>query len=148
MTKSRIYSIFAKLKLLIMRTVKAIIERAKDGCYSIYMDCKDYKFGLYGYGNTVEEAINDFYDCYNDIKDINICEVPELKFEFNYDTASFLQYFGKKLSLTGLQTITGINRKQLNHYVTGHSKPSARTVKRIQDGLNKFQKELSLVKLI
>jgi predicted transcriptional regulator len=49
------------------------------------------------------------------------------------------------MSLAGLQTITGINRKQLSHYVTGHSKPSPATVRKIEQGIKAFAEELSRV---
>ncbi len=48
-------------------------------------------------------------------------EVPELEFTFRYDTVSFLQYYSKIISLAGLQRLTGIDRHQLSHYVTGQS---------------------------
>jgi hypothetical protein len=64
--------------------------------------------------------------------------LPEFEFEFAYDTASFLRYYGDTLTLTGLQKITGINSKQLSHYVTGHRKPSPKTVERIHQGVTQF----------
>ena len=66
----------------------------------------------------------------------------------NIGVASFLQLFGRKLNLAGLQAITGINRKQLNHYVTGHSKPSPATVRKIEQGIKSFQEELSRVAFV
>jgi len=41
----------------------------------------------------------------------------EAQFNFVYDTASFLAYYSKFLSLSGLQRITGVNQGQLSHYV-------------------------------
>ena len=43
-------------------------------------------------------------------------------FKFQYDTASFLQYYSKILSLAGLERLTGVNQGQLSHYLTGRRK--------------------------
>lgn len=59
-----------------------------------------------------------------------------------------LQLFGQKLILLGLQVITGINRKQLRHYVTGHSKASPATVRKIEQGIKNFREELNRVVFI
>ena len=91
------------------------------------------------YGLIVEEAKEDFLEAYNETIEL-FGEEENLTFVFAYDTSSFLQAFSKKFSLAGLQEITGINRKQLSHYVTGHSKPSAKTVAKIESVLKDFKK--------
>ena len=40
-----------------MRRVKAIIERAGDGNYSVYMDADDMSYLVTGTGKTAEEAV-------------------------------------------------------------------------------------------
>ncbi|MBO7481244.1 MAG: helix-turn-helix transcriptional regulator [Bacteroidales bacterium] len=99
-----------------------------------------------GYGDSVSEAMDDFKKCYSETREMwakNGKILPHLNFEFRYDTVSFLQYYGKITSLAGLQRLTGINRHQLSHYVTGESKPSAKTVAKIQQGVTTLGKELS-----
>ena len=51
-----------------MRKVNAIIERASDGNYSIYMDADDMSYLVTGTGKTEEEAIDVFLKGYEDIK--------------------------------------------------------------------------------
>lgn len=126
--------------------VTAVIERGNDGLFSVYVDGEK-GYGFHGFGNTAEEAKEDFYDAYHEFRKKGWCE-DELEFNFVYDTASFLQLFNDRLSLTGLQTITGINSKQLNHYVTGVSRPSPKTVQRIRTGIKQFSKELDNIVLI
>ncbi len=128
-----------------MKRIKAIIERGIDGMFSVYVP--DGEYGFNGFGISAQEAKTDFLDAYNEFREKGWCK-EELEFEYAYDTSSFLQLFKDKLSLAGLQTITGINRKQLNHYVTGESRPSKRTVEKIRKGIDDFQKELSHVQLI
>ncbi len=72
----------------------------------------------------------------------------EAQFNFVYDTASFLAYYSKFLSLSGLQRITGVNQGQLSHYVTWHRKPSPKAVKKIEESLHNFAKEIAQVRFL
>ena len=70
-----------------MRTEKVIIEVSADGLFSAYMPSNEYGFGLAGYGDTEQEAIEDFYECVSDIRDIEEAEgraFPELQFQFEH----------------------------------------------------------------
>lgn len=123
-----------------------ILEMNSDSSYTAVPQ-HNFEIGFFGEGKTVEEAIADL--------DNSLCEarkhlstLPEMEWDLRFDTASFLQYFSDRLSLAGLQTITGINRKQLSHYVTGHSRPSRATVQKIQAGIDRFSRQLSQVCLI
>ena len=136
-----------------MNTVKAFIEIGKDGGYSVYVDLEDdtLNYGIHGNGDTVKEAIEDFKVAYVDVKSLYEelgKSFIEAEFEFHYDTASFLQYYSNKFTLVGLQNITGVNQYQLSHYVTGHRKPSLKTVKKIESSLHSFAKELSQVHFV
>lgn len=128
------------------KKVKAVIERGDDGRFAVYVD-DEQGYGFHGFGDTAEDAMEDFVIAYNEFREKGWCN-ESLQFDFVYDTASFLQLFKDKLSLTGLQAITGVNRKQLNHYVTGVSRPSPKTVQRISTGLKKFSQELSNIVLV
>ena len=105
-----------------MRQVKAIIERAGDGTYSIYSDADDLSYLITGTGKTVEEAKKCFEDGYADMKRYykeEGKEFTEVEMCYCYDMASFLAYYSKVLSLAGLSRLTGVNPQQLSHYVTG-----------------------------
>ena len=123
-----------------MKKVKAIIERAGDGSYSVYMDADDISYLITGTGKNAEEAINSFKINYDDMKRYYAEEGKEFD-----DMASFLSYYCKAFSLAGLSRITGVNQGQLSHYVTGHRTPSERTKLKIQNSIQEFAKELSLV---
>jgi predicted RNase H-like HicB family nuclease len=51
-----------------MRKVKAIIEQASDGNFSVFMDAEDMDYLVTGTGKTEEEAIQCFKDGYEDTK--------------------------------------------------------------------------------
>lgn len=134
-----------------MKQVKAIIERAKDGTYSIYSDSDQLDYLVIGTGKTVEDAKKCFEAGYRDIK--NFCERhnrPFTEFEpvYTYDMASFLDYYTKAFSLAGLSRITGINAGQLSHYVTGRRTPSERTKEKIQRSIHAFAKDLGSVRFV
>ena len=59
--------------------------------------------------------------------------------------ASFLNYYGKVLTLAGLEKITVINQGQLSHYVTVRRKPGKKTVEKIEQNLHQFTDELKEV---
>ena len=129
-----------------MEKITVIIEMGSDGTYTAVPQ-HNYKIGFFGEGSTVEDAIADLEVSLKEAREF-MPELPEMQWSLRFDTASFLQYYNGKLTLAGLQTITGINRKQLSHYVTGHSKPSPSTVQKIQAGITRFSKQLSEVYLI
>jgi hypothetical protein len=91
-----------------MEKVKAIVERGKDGKFSVYMDNYDYEFGLAGFGNTVNEAIEDFYNSYKEEMELNNKEgkkTPDLEFNIEYDASSSLNLYSDKKNYTHLQKV-------------------------------------------
>ena len=131
--------------------VKAIIETRKDLDFDIYTDDGTLGFMLLGQGNTIEEAKADLQRSKEEMK-AAYAEAGEkfdfdsLEFQYVFDTVSFLKY--SPFTLTGLSKATGINRKQLSHYVTGYRKPSAKTIQRIQTGVTNFAKALQHAVLV
>lgn len=65
---------------------KVTVERNADGSYSAFMEEIFPSFGLAGYGDTSEEAIDDFYASVEDtrmaLKNMGK-EMPELSFSFS-----------------------------------------------------------------
>lgn len=133
-------------KIYSMEKVIVIIESNNDGTFTAIPQHK-HKIGFIGTGATVEAAKEDLIYSYSEAKGL-LPTLPEMEFEYKFDTASFLQYINGRLSLADLQTITGINRHQLSHYATGKSRPSPKTVQRIQDGILRFSEELRSVCLV
>lgn len=131
--------------------VKAIIETGKDLDYDIYTDDESLDFMLLGQGKSIEEAKSDFLKCKEEMKQEFVAagksfDFDNLDFEYVFDTVSFLKY--SPFTLTGLSKATGINCKQLSHYVTGYRKPSPKTILRIQEGVTRFAKTFSTLTLV
>lgn len=142
-----------------MEPVSVFIERtggAEYYGYGKYCASMSYveelPFRSTGNGNTVEETKQDFLNSVEAVKEEFAEEgipLPEdLRFEFFYDVPSFLAYYSGKLTLAGLERITGVARGQLSRYVTGRRNPSQRTVEKIEKAINKFGEDLSHVNLL
>jgi hypothetical protein len=132
--------------------VKATIERGDNGTYDVTMEyLSQIPFGLLGQGNNVEEAIADFYNSYNEMKSF-LAEkgevYPPLEFHFVYDIPSFLKRYAYAFSLAGLGRITGINERQLSHYINGIRKPSLKTTLKIEQKLKEFAGEIAMLQFV
>ena len=133
-----------------MKKVKAIIGRVNKGTfvYSVVMDADEVPFGLNGTGRTVEEAKKDMLEAYAEIKEImgeKGESFEDLRFEYVYDVPSFLAYYAYVLSLAGLERISGINQRQLSHYINGTSRPRRSTILRFEKSIKAFAEDLSSV---
>lgn len=131
-----------------MKKLKIFIEPSQYG-YSAYMEDNDLDYGLIGEGKTVQETIKDFNLSYDGMREYYKEEgkpFEEIEYEFFYDTASFLAAYGKTFSLAGLEIITGVNQTQLGHYLHGRRKPTRKTINKIQQGVERFARELTAVR--
>lgn len=131
---------------------QVIIERGADGSFDANMEfIKSIPFGLLGQGKTVAETIADFYNSYGEIQAMykeEGKECPALEFEFKYDVPSFLQYYAYAFTLAGLERITGVNQKQLGHYISGFRTPSQKTAQKIEEKIKGFAKEIESVRFV
>jgi predicted RNase H-like HicB family nuclease len=129
----------------------AVIERGNDGTYGVYIESGNVPFGAIGDGNSIYEAIADFNNSIDEMRAFYAeeeKEFPDLEFEFRYDTASFLQQYAYALTLAGLERITGVNQRQLSHYINGVRKPSEKTTQKIEERLHKFGAEIASIRFV
>lgn len=131
-----------------MRKCKVFIEKSEYG-YSAYIGDTTLEFGCIGEGKTVDETITDFLGVFEGMRQDYVAqgnEFEDVEFEFCYDTASFLSEFAGIFSLSGLEKITGVSQAQLGHFLHGRRKPSRKTIEKIQNGVDRFAKELTAIK--
>ena len=64
--------------------ITAIIERNSDGLYSIYTEEEIKNIGIHGYGSTPEEAIEDFWLAYDELKEM-VEDIPEISVTFKHN---------------------------------------------------------------
>ncbi|MCL2073180.1 MAG: hypothetical protein FWH18_04625 [Marinilabiliaceae bacterium] len=109
--------------------------------------------GVYGAGNTAEEAKQDalkgleLFINSRDKKDLPEILHNQYTIEYRYDTQSFLNRYNKIFTNVALERLTGINQKLLHHYSTGLKKPRSIQRKKIETALHKLGNELLTVKL-
>ena len=125
-----------------MVNVTAIIERASDGGFATYMLESFEKFAAHGFGNTAEEAKEDLFVAIEEFREMLGDDVPQMNITFKYDITSFLAEYRDKFGLSGLQIITGLNRKRLQEYLSGERLPSPKTVRKIEQSVHDFASKL------
>lgn len=107
-----------------MKQIKIIIEKGKDQ-YGAYAENVE---GIYGAGDTVDEAKQSIIKAIDLYKEFNIEEniLRILKGEYEliwkFDTVGLLNYYKGIFTNSALERITGINQKQLQHYASGLKK--------------------------
>jgi len=119
--------------------VKAIVERAKDGSYTISAGpAKGMKYMVMGEGATLEEAKADFYRVYEGMRDLVYKRegvLQEAEFEFEDDTVSNLRYWSQFVKLSAISKLSGINVGQLSHYMSERNTPRVETQNKIKRAL-------------
>lgn len=105
--------------------------------------------GIWAAGDTVEACKADVVKAIELIKsDLPHENWPEpLKNDdytiiWQYDTESFLYYYGSFISLAGMERITGINQKQLWAYMHGRKNPRQAQKDKIINALHRFAHDL------
>lgn len=94
----------------------------------------------------VQESINFYIECAKEDKE-KYPSIFDNQYElvFRFDVQSLLDFYKGIFSLSALQTITGINQRQLSHYANGISKPRRPQAEKIAAGLRKLAAELQVV---
>lgn len=64
----------------------------------------------------------------------------EYKIVYDFDIPTLLEYYRGIFSFSALQTITGINQKELSHYVSGVSSPRPKQVAKIKKWIKRVSK--------
>jgi predicted RNase H-like HicB family nuclease len=77
-------------------------------------------------------------------------EIPKVlrgkyRLDFVLNVRALLHYFEGVLTRSAISRVTGINERQLGHYITGHRKPRPEQRKKIVEGLHRIGKEINSV---
>ena len=131
-----------------MKTIKIIIEKTKDQ-YTAYAENVS---GIYGGGDTVEEAKQSIVEAIVLYKKYNKNKLPKIlisdyQLVYKFDAQSLLNYYKGIFTNASLERITGIAQKQIQHYASGLKKPRQAQKKKIQDSLHELALELMTVEL-
>ncbi|MCQ2246692.1 MAG: antitoxin HicB [Bacteroidaceae bacterium] len=94
---------------------------------------------------AVEEYIETCKECEFEIPEEL---VGEYALVYKYDLCSFLNAFSNVLSKSGLESLTGVNQKQLWHYAKGMNKPRKNILEKVQESIHEFGKDLMSVEFV
>lgn len=138
-----------KMKEIVMEKIIMIIEKSKDhfGAYS--ENCE----GIYAAGDSIEAVKTDTVEAIRLLKETKPKEQWPCLLKDNYtiewkiDVPSFLEYYSRYMSLSGMERMTGINQKQLSNYLNHRAKPRKNQIERIRNGIHRFAEELLSITL-
>ena len=82
----------------------------------------------------------------SDDEDLPECLKEEYELEYELAVSALLHYYDKILTRAALSRITGINQRQLGHYLNGYRNPRKDKRELIINGLHKIGQEFLSVK--
>lgn len=71
--------------------------------------------------------------------------IREFELEFKLEVSAFLYEIKDIIPYSGVARLTGINRKQLQHYASGLKQPRPAQIKKIEDALHSLGEKLMAV---
>lgn len=108
------------------------------------------KYGLHGYGNTANEAIEDTYVALEEIREIAQSDgvtLPDVEFRFSFDVGSLFSYF-PYLNISAVAKRMGINESLMRKYASGLCTPSKKRREQIASCIHDISADLSRVNLV
>jgi predicted RNase H-like HicB family nuclease len=132
-----------------MLKIIAVVEKGKDGLFSVYVIEGLSEVALNGQGDSVHEAIEDMHIALEECRHLYIEEgnpaegelFDEIQFEYKYDIASLFDFFDE-LNVSSFARKIGMNESLLRKYRTGQAFASEKQLKKIETGLHELGKEL------
>ena len=95
--------------------------------------------------DAVKEAFKsaiEFHIEGSDYEDLPQCLKEDYELEFELSVSALLHYYDKILTRAALSRITGINQRQLGHYLSGYRNPRKDKSEIIVKGLHRIGGEL------
>lgn len=130
-----------------MKKIVVTLEKGKDH-YGAFIESIP---GIWGAGDTPRETMQSIVEAIALYKEHNTKIPAALKGDYElvykFDVQSLLNYYKGLFTKSGLERLTGINQKQLQHYSSGLKKPRPAQVKKIESALQALGQELSSVAL-
>ncbi len=127
-----------------MKKLNITIKVTKNGTHGFICSC-DYPFAdfdLGGSGTTVEEAKEDCFTFYQEMKEeYPDSDFPELDVNWVYDLPSFFNKYDF-LNATKVAKYAGMSPSNFRHYVAGSKPVTANQLKRISQAFNNMANEL------
>jgi predicted RNase H-like HicB family nuclease len=82
---------------------------------------------------------------HKDGDEIPVVMKGKYRLDFVLNVRALLHYFEGILTRSAISRVTGINERQLGHYITGHRKPRPEQRKKIVEGIHRIGREIDSV---
>lgn len=125
--------------------IEVIIERSSDGLFAAYAEEMIGNFGLAGYGDSVEEALEDFQvsvDEMNEFRQQDGLPVVNVEIIPKYDIESFFDRFNY-LNISRVAEKAGINPSLMRQYASGVVKAGQKQYDKIRNAVSCIAQELT-----
>lgn len=126
--------------------IVAIIEKGKDGFYSIRSEQKIGRYFFGGYGDNVKDAKEDFLSSVKESMEGAAAEGVETPSQadvtFKYDIPSFFNCFDY-LNVSKFAEYAGINESRMRAYKSGIAYPGEKTTRKIMKAIESIGKDIS-----
>ena len=135
------------MKVIVM-DIKAIIEKGKDGVYAVRSDVQIGHSYLGGFGDSVEEAKEDFLEslkeAIQEAKDDGLAcgNINDYSLNYSYDLPSFFNYFDF-INVSKFSSLAGVNESKMRQYKSGLAYPGEKTTRKILSAIHRIGLELS-----
>ena len=126
--------------------IVAIIEKGKDGFFSVRSEQKIGRYFFGGYGESVKAAKEDFIESVHEslagaVKEGAECP-DKIDISFRYDMPSFFNYFDF-INVSRFAEFAGINESRMRAYKSGIAYPGEKTTRKIMKAIETIGKEIS-----
>lgn len=128
--------------------VKGVIEKGKDGLFSVRSEAKIGRSFLGGFGESVEEAKDDFVESLKEALEearedgLECLELEEIKVAYSYDLPSFFNYFDF-INVSKFSALVGVNESKMRQYKSGLAYPGEKTTRKILSAVHRIGSELT-----
>ncbi|MDR1348965.1 MAG: helix-turn-helix domain-containing protein [Prevotellaceae bacterium] len=133
-----------------METFKIHVSKTPTGYCASMDELKGWIVGVQGSFSDLQKEVKNSIDFYVECAKADGDEYPAA-LDGNYDLQyvftmeSLLSFYDGIISRAALSRLTGINERQLGHYICGRSYPRINQAQKIVSALNKLGKELSSI---
>lgn len=135
------------------RRIKAIIEKGKDGRFSVYSDDHFGNSFFGGFGASVAAAKEDFLESVKEAIEEEqadgktVCSIDDIVVEYSYDIPSFFNFFDY-INVSRFAEFAGVNESKMRAYKSGVSFPGEKTTAKIFRAVRKIGAELTAASLL
>ena len=128
--------------------IVAIIEKGKDGFYSIRSEQKVGRYYFGGYGESVKEAKEDFMSSVKESLEGATADgtatTEGIDVTFKYDIPSFFNFF-EWINVSEFARHAGINESKMRQYKNGLAYPGERTTRKIMATVKRMQTDFASI---